>query len=67
MVPEIRSETYFFVTLCHLLPFCTSNDPENQNFEKKEKTAQRYYLFTYVYHKRRSYGVCFLKYKVQQI
>ena len=37
MVPEIRSETYFFVTLCHLLPFCTSNDPENQNFEKKKK------------------------------
>ena len=66
MVPEIWSETDLI--FCHLgpfLPFYPPNDPENQNFEKMKKNACRYYPFTHVYYKWRSYDVWLLKYKVQ--
>ena len=37
-------QTEFFVILNHYLPFyCPPNDPKNQNFEKNEKNAWRYY------------------------
>ena len=39
MVPEIRSKTdRNFVILDHFLTFYTSNNTENQNFEKMKKT-----------------------------
>ena len=64
----VRSETerifLSFSTIFFLLP---PNDPKKQIFEKKKKTAWRYYPFTYVYYKCRSYDIWFLKYKVQQI
>ena len=43
--------TEFFVILNHFMPFY----PKNQNFEKKEKNARRYYYFTQVWHKWQSY------------
>ena len=60
MVPEIWSTTgktfsnfgTFFVLLL-----------KNQNFEKK---ACRYHQLTFVYHKRQSYDVWFLRDKVQR-
>ena len=39
MVPEIRSETEFFVILGHFLPFYPHNNPESQNFEKMNKAS----------------------------
>ena len=71
MVPEIQSETDKIV--CHLgcfLPFYappSSNDPKNQNFEKKknEKMPRDITLFyIHVHHKQRSYDIWYLKYKV---
>ena len=53
-VPEIRSETIFFVLLGHFLPF------------KNIKNTWRYYPFTHVHHKSKSYDVWFLRYKVQR-
>ena len=44
-VPEIRSDTVFFVIQGHILPFTppppppSSNTPQNQNFEKKKKVS----------------------------
>ena len=57
--------TKFFVILDCFLPFYSSNNPKNQNFEKIKK-AWRYYHFTYVYHKWQSYNVCFQRYAVWQ-
>ena len=41
MVLDISSRTYhdriFFVILGYFLPFYPTNNPENQNFEKKKK------------------------------
>ena len=45
----------FFVSLGHFLPFYPTNNPENENLEKSIKHAWRYYPFTHVYHKLRSY------------
>ena len=41
MVPEMWSmwQTEFFVILDHFFPFYHPNNPENQNFEKYEKTT----------------------------
>ena len=40
--------------------------PQKLTFEKNVKTTWRYYPFTHVYHKSRSYNVWFLRYKVQR-
>ena len=37
-------------------------DPKNKNLEKYKKTG-RYYPFTHLYHKWRSYDIWFLRYK----
>ena len=39
----------------------------NLKFGKNVKSTWRYYTFTYVHHKSRSYDVWFLRYKVQRI
>ena len=57
--------TKFFVILVHFLSFDPPNYPKNQNFEKTKK-SWRYYHFTLVYHKWRSYDVWFLRYQAQQ-
>ena len=55
-------QTYFFVILGHFLPiYHTTNNTQNQNFEKIKNTW-RYYWFTTVYHKWQSYHVWFLRY-----
>ena len=41
-------QTEFFVILDHFLPFYPNNNPKNQNFEKNEKKAWRYYHVTHV-------------------
>ena len=49
MVPDIWSGTdRFFIILDYFLPFNSLNNPENQNFEKNEKTAWIYHHFTQV-------------------
>ena len=70
-VPEIRSETdRLFLSFCAI--FCnfttTTNDPKNQNFEKKWKKmpGDIIFLYIHVYHKSKSYDIRFLKYKVRQ-
>ena len=55
--------TEVFVIFGHFLPFYPPNDPENQNFEKNDKNAWRYYPFTHAYHKWR-YDAWLLKYKL---
>ena len=69
MVPEKLSTTdrIFFGILDHFFPIYPSNNPKNQNFEKNEKIAWRYYHFTQVYHKWQSYDVWFMIYKAWQI
>ena len=49
------------VILGHVLPFYPTTDPENQNLDKMEKKPWRYYPFTPVYHKWKSYDVRFLR------
>ena len=64
MVPEIWSATD--IIFCHsrsFLLFYPSMDPENQNFDKMKKYAWRYYHFTQVYGKWKSYDVWFLRYE----
>ena len=67
MVPEIRSEIDRI--FCHFGPLFSffPNDPENQHFEKKMKNmpGDIILLYMHVYHKRRSYDIWFLKYKVR--
>ena len=50
----------------HFLPFDPPVNPKNQNFEKIKKNNWRYYHFTLLYHKWRSYDVWFLRYQVPQ-
>ena len=51
MIPEIRSATK--ITFSPFAPFFAAlllpNNPENQNFEKKEKYILRRHQFTHVY------------------
>ena len=55
----------FFVILGYFLP--TNNwQPRKPKFWKNQKNAHRYYHFTHMYHKWKSYDVCFLRYGVQQ-
>ena len=50
----------------HFLPFDPPNYTKDQNFEKLKKNAQRYYHFTLVYHKQRSYDISFLRHQARQ-
>ena len=58
------------IIFCRFRPFLAlllNYWPQKLNFEKKNvKNTRRYYPFTHVYHKSRSYGVWFLRYKVQR-
>ena len=67
MLPEIWSMTdiifYHFGPFFALLPHY---QPQNLKFQKNDKSAWRYYPFTLLYHKWRSYDVQFLRYKVRQ-
>ena len=56
-------QTEVFVVLGHFLPFQPPNNQENQNF-KIEKSTWRYYYFTHVHHKWKSYDVWFPRYGV---
>ena len=56
-------------TFCHSGPFfvlLSPYGPRKSKFFKNEKNTWRYYHFTNVYHKRQSYDVWFLKYRVQR-
>ena len=57
--------TKFFVILAHFLPFQPLDNLENQNFNI-EKNTWRYYHFTHLHHKWKSYDVWFLRYGGQQ-
>ena len=50
-----------FVTMGHFLPFYTTNNLQNQNFEKM------IHNFTQVYQQSWSYAILFLKYGVQRM
>ena len=58
--------TSSFVILGHFLSFNPAHNLENQHFEKIEKKASRYYRFTRVYHKWKSYDVWLLRYGARQ-
>ena len=58
--------TEFFVILGHFLPFEPRNNTKNHNLGKMKKKAGRYYHFTLLYHKWRSYDVWFLRYGARQ-
>ena len=65
MLPEIWSTTDIF--FWHFGPFfalLSNYWPWKLNFGKNVKNTWRYYLFTEVYHKWRSYDVWFLRYTV---
>ena len=53
----------FQAIFCSFSPFI---DPKNQQLGKNVKNTRRYYPFTYVYHKSRSYDPWFLRYKVRR-
>ena len=61
-------QTKFFVILSHFLPFAPPNNLKKQNFKKNEKKKNnwRYYHFTIVYHKWKSYDVWFTRHELQQ-
>ena len=67
MLPEIWSMTD--IIFYHSGPFFAllpHYQPQNLKFQKNDKNAWRYYPFTLLYHKWRSYDVQFLRYKVRQ-
>ena len=75
MVPEIWSETEFFVIFGHFLPFYQppSASPSPLKISKikvlKKKMKQMHadiLLYIYVYYKWRLYDIWFLKYKMRQ-
>ena len=43
--------TEFFVVLDHFSPFLSTNNPENENFEKTKNPGDIIYHFTHLYHK----------------
>ena len=62
MVPETQSETDRI-----FCPFTTPlMIPKIKILKKHEKNARKYYPFTHMYSKRRSYDIWFQKYKVGQ-
>ena len=57
------------IIFCHFRPFFAilrNYWPQKLKFGKNVKNTWRYYPFTHVYHKSRSYDVWFLRYKVQR-
>ena len=73
MVPEIQSETDRF--FCHFEAiFCPFTNPPPLMIlkfkilkkKKKKMPGDTILLYIHVYHKWRSYDICFLKYKVRQ-
>ena len=68
-VPETQSETEFFVILDHFYPFnlLPGSNPENQKFDKNEKSIWRCHHFKLVQQKKRSYDVSLFRYGVIQI
>ena len=57
------------IIFCHFRPIFALLPhywPGKLKFEKNVKNTWRYYPFTHVYHKSRSYDVWFLRYKVQR-
>ena len=60
----VKQTELFYQILGVSLPFDPFNDPKIQNFQKMKKDIWRYYLFTRVYHKWRSYDKWFLRYWV---
>ena len=67
MLPEIWSATG--IIFCYVGPFFAFLHhywPQKFKFGKNVKNTWRYYPFTYVYHKWRSYDAWFLRYKVQR-
>ena len=63
MLPEIWSATDISY---HFGPFFAHYWPRKLKFGKTVGNTWRYYPFTHVYHKWRSYDIWLLKYKVQQ-
>ena len=59
-------QTEYFVILDHILPFYPPQQPRKSKFWKNEEQSWRYYHFTHVYHKWRSYDLWFLRYGVWQ-
>ena len=53
-------------TFCHFFTVLLPWWSRKSNFWKNEKNIRRYYPFTHVYHKWRSFDVWFLKYKTRQ-
>ena len=68
MLPEMWSATdkIFCLFEQFFALFPPSNNPENQNFERMKNKTCRYYHFTLVYHKYRSYDLWFLRYGAWQ-
>ena len=67
MLPEKWNMTN--IIFCHFGPFFAFLPhywSQKQNLGINVKKTWRYYPITHVYHKWRSYDVCFLKYKAQQ-
>ena len=57
------------IIFCHFRPFFALLPhywPQKLKFGKNVKNTWRYYPFTHVHHKSRSYDVWFLRYKVQR-
>ena len=68
MLTEIWSSVTDTI-FCHFRPFFALLPhywPRKLKFGKNVKKTWRYYPFTYVHHKSRSYDVWFLRYKVQR-
>ena len=65
---NIRHDRQSFLSFWAIfLPFDPPNNHKNQNFEKmKKKNNWRYYHFTIVYHKWKSYDVWFTRHELQQ-
>ena len=63
-VPEIQSETEFFVILGHFLPFyplpLTTQKIKKSQFSKNEKSFWRYYHFTLAHQKKNMIIWCML-------
>ena len=59
-------QTKLFVILGHFLPFYPTIDPPKSKFAKNVKNAWKYYPFTNLYHKSRSYDAWFVRYEAQE-
>ena len=62
---DMESDRQFFVILGHFLLFYPLLT-QKIKIGKNVKSTWRYYPFTYVHHKSRSYDVWFLRYGVQR-